>query len=32
MQGKSQLTNDQYVIDQYTVTKNVSKIYYEIVY
>jgi cobalt-zinc-cadmium resistance protein CzcA len=32
MQGKSQMMADQYVMDQRTVTKEVSKTYYEIVY
>ncbi|GAA5020685.1 acriflavine resistance protein B [Marivirga lumbricoides] len=32
MEGKLQLTNDQYARDQYYVSKEVSKVYYEIVY
>lgn len=32
MEGKSQLANDQFAMDKYVVTKEVSKAYYEIVY
>jgi cobalt-zinc-cadmium resistance protein CzcA len=32
MEGKSQLANDQFELDKYTVTKEVSKAYYETVY
>jgi cobalt-zinc-cadmium resistance protein CzcA len=32
MQGKSQLTKDQYLMDKRMVTKEVQKVYYEIVY
>ncbi len=32
MQGKSQLTKDQYLMDRRMVTKEVQKVYYEIVY
>ncbi|NEN25039.1 CusA/CzcA family heavy metal efflux RND transporter [Cryomorpha ignava] len=32
MQGKSQLAKDQYVMDKRTITKEVSMVYYEIVY
>ncbi len=32
LQGKAQLITDQYKLDKYTITKEVSKSYYEIVY
>jgi cobalt-zinc-cadmium resistance protein CzcA len=32
MQGKSQLVSDQYEMDKYLVTKEVSRTYYEIIY
>ena len=32
MQGKSQLAKDQYAMDKHTISKEVSKAYYEIVY
>ncbi len=32
MQGKSKLTKDQYAIDKRTISKEVAKVYYEIVY
>lgn len=32
MKGKSQLVNDQFSMDKYVLTKEVSKAYYEIVY